>query len=308
MSKIAFIYPGQGAQCLMMGKEMVDTFSEAKEIFDRANNQLDFDLYELCNTENALLNDTAYTQPALLAVSIAITEVIASYGIKADYTAGLSLGEYSALVASGVMDFKDAVKVVRKRGQLMQKAGAETQGAMAAIIGSSEEAIQAVLDQVDGYVAFANFNNPKQIVLSGEKKALEECYPLFEAAKIKAIPLNVSGAFHSKLMTSAAEGLTDVLDTIDLDEATIPYLTNVTGGLVEDTNQTKKLLIQQLTGSVLWEQNVRTLIDLGVETFIEIGPGKTLAGLIKKIDRKKKVISVSSPETLEELKAYLEVV
>ncbi len=307
MSKIAFIYPGQGAQSPMMGKEMVETFSEAKEMFDSANDQLDFNLYDLCHTDNDLLNDTAYTQPALLAVSIAITEVIESYGIKPDYTAGLSLGEYSALVASGVMDYKDAVAVVRKRGQLMQKAGSEKEGAMAAIIGSSEEAIQAVLDQIDGYVAFANFNNPKQIVLSGEKNALELCYPLFEAAKIKAIPLKVSGAFHSELMSSAAEGLADVLDTIDLDQATIPYLTNVTGGVVEDSGQTKELLVKQLTSPVLWEQNVRTLIDLGVETFVEIGPGKTLAGLIKKIDRKKKVISVSSPETLEQLKAYLEV-
>ncbi len=250
MSKIAFIYPGQGAQSPMMGKEMVETFSEAKEIFDIANDHLDFNLYDLCHTENDLLNDTAYTQPALLAVSIAITEVIESYGIKPDYTAGLSLGEYSALVASGVMDYKDAVAVVRKRGQLMQKAGSEKEGAMAAIIGSSEEAIQAVLDQIDGYVAFANFNNPKQIVLSGEKNALELCYPLFEAAKIKAIPLKVSGAFHSELMSSAAEGLADVLDTIDLDQATIPYLTNVTGGvscIVQSLSKCIETIIQNLT-------------------------------------------------------------
>ena len=308
MSKIAFIYPGQGAQSLMMGKEMVDMYSKAREVFDRANDQLDFDLYELCNTENDLLNETAYTQPALLAVSTAITEVIQSYGIKADYTAGLSLGEYSALVAAGIMDYEDAVKVVRKRGQLMEKAGRETEGAMAAIIGSNQEAIQAVLDQVDGYVAFANFNNPKQIVLSGEKSALEACYPLFEAAKIKAIPLKVSGAFHSNLMAGEAAGLAEVLDAIDLKEATIPYLTNVTGDLVENSSHTKALLVKQLTDSVLWEANVRKLIELGVETFIEIGPGKTLAGLIKKIDRKKKVISVSTPETLEQLKVYLEVV
>ena len=308
MSKIAFIYPGQGAQSPMMGKEIIESFSEAREIFDIANEQLDFDLYDMCHTDNALLNDTAYTQPALLAVSAAITEVIGSYGIKPDYTAGLSLGEYSALVASGVMNYRDALGVVRKRGQLMEKAGQETKGAMAAILGSNREAIQSVLDQVDGYVAFANFNNPKQIVLSGEKEALEACYPLFKEAKIKAIPLNVSGAFHSNLMQSAAVGLTDVLSTIVLDEAKVPYLTNVTGNLVGSSDATKGLLVQQLTGSVLWEQNVMRMIDLGVETFVEIGPGKTLAGLIKKIDRKKKVISVSCPESLEQLKQYLEVV
>lgn len=306
MSKIAFIYPGQGAQSPMMGKEIIEAFSDAKEIFDIANEYLDFDLYEVCHTENDLLNDTAYTQPALLAVSTAITEVIESYGITPDYTAGLSLGEYTALVASGILNYRDAIQLVRKRGQLMQMAGSETVGGMAAIIGSNQEAIQAVLDQVEGYVAFANFNSPKQIVLSGEKEALEKCYPLFEAAKIKAIPLNVSGAFHSELMRSAADGLARVLKDISLETCQVPYLTNVTGKVVEDINQTKGLLVKQLTNSVLWEENVKTLIELGVDTFVEIGPGKTLAGLIKKIDRKKKVISVSNPETLEQLKAYLE--
>ena len=306
MSKIAFIYPGQGAQSPMMGKEIIEAYSDAKEIFDIANESLDFDLYEVCHTENDLLNDTAYTQPALLAVSTAITEVIESYGITPDYTAGLSLGEYTALVASGILNYRDAIQLVRKRGQLMQMAGSETVGGMAAIIGSNQEAIQAVLDQVEGYVAFANFNSPKQIVLSGEKEALEQCYPLFEAAKIKAIPLNVSGAFHSELMRSAADGLAKVLEEIDLETSQVPYLTNVTGKVVEDINQTKELLVKQLTNSVLWEENVKSLIELGVDTFVEIGPGKTLAGLIKKIDRKKKVISVSNPETLEQLKAYLE--
>lgn len=307
MSKIAFIYPGQGAQSPMMGKEIIENYEEAKAKFDLANEQLDFDLYDICHSDNELLNDTAYTQPALLAVSTAITEVIQGQGIKPDYTAGLSLGEYSALVASGVISYEDAVRVVRQRGQLMQKAGSETQGAMAAIIGSDRESIQSVMDQVEGYVAFANFNNPKQIVLSGEKDALEACYPLFKEAGIKAIPLNVSGAFHSELMSSAAEGLDQVLSKVAMTEAKVPYLTNVTGDLVGSHVETKDLLVKQLTGSVMWEQNVRKLIDLGVTTFVEIGPGKTLAGLIKKIDRKKKVISVSCPESLEQLKQHLEV-
>lgn len=306
MSKTAFIYPGQGAQSPMMGKEIIENYEVAKTIFESANKNLDFDLYELCHTENEQLNDTAYTQPGLLAVSSAITEVINSMGIKADYTAGLSLGEFSALVASDIISFEDAVKLVRKRGQLMKNAGSETQGAMAAIIGSDKDSIQAVMDQVDGYVAFANFNSPKQIVLSGEKEALEACYPLFKEAKIKAIPLNVSGAFHSKLMASAADGLKEALDQVEVKEATIPYLTNVTGDVVEDTSQTRQLLVDQLTDSVLWEDCVVKMIDLGVETFVEIGPGKTLAGLIKKIDRKKKVISVSDLSGLEQLKNHFE--
>ncbi len=307
MSKIAFIYPGQGAQSPMMGKDIIEAYPAAKAKFDAANAQLDFDLYDICHTENELLNDTAYTQPALLAVSSAITDVITAHGIMPDYTAGLSLGEYSALVAAGSMKFEDAVKVVRMRGQLMQKAGQETEGAMAAIVGSDRESIQAVIDQVDGYVAFANFNNPKQIVLSGEKKALEACYPLFKEAGIRAIPLNVSGAFHSELMRSAADGLAEVLGEVAIDEAQVPYLTNVTGSVVASHLETKELLVKQLTDSVQWESNVREMIDLGVETFVEIGPGNTLAGLIKKIDKKKKVISVSCPESLETLKKHLEV-
>ena len=308
MSKIAFIYPGQGAQTPGMGKEIIESFSEAREIFEIANDQLEFNLYDLCFTDDARLNETAYTQVALLAVSAAITEVIASYGIKPDYTAGLSLGEYSALLASGVMNYRDALMVVSQRGQLMTKAGQETEGAMAAILGSDREAIQAIIDQVQGYVAFANFNSPKQIVLSGEKEALEACYPLFKEAKIKAVALKVSGAFHSQLMESAAKGLEKVLEPIHLNEAKVPYLTNVTGDVVTGSDLSKGLLVEQLTSPVLWEQNVRKMIELGVDTFVEIGPGKTLAGLIKKIDRSKKVISVSCPASLKQLREYLEVV
>lgn len=307
MGKIAFIYPGQGAQSPMMGKDIIEHFEGAKALFDLGNRQLDFDLYQICHTDNDTINDTAYTQPALLAVSTAITKVIEDLGIKPDYTAGLSLGEYSALVASGVMAYEDAVRVVRERGQRMKAAGKETQGAMVAILGSNREAIQSVLDKVDGYVAFANFNSPKQIVLSGEKEALKACYPHFEEAGIKAIPLKVSGAFHSKLMASAAKGLEAVLRDVTLSPPTVPYLTNVTGDIVQSHEQTKALLIRQLTSAVLWEETVKTLIQLGVETFVEIGPGKTLAGLIKKIDRKKKVISVSDTASLEQLKQHLEV-
>lgn len=307
MSKIAFIYPGQGAQCPFMGQEIIEHFDEAREVFSQANGLLDFDLAALCNSEDPKLNDTAYTQPALLAVSIAITKAIEAQGIHPDYTAGLSLGEYTSLVTAGVMTFEDALIAVRKRGQLMQEAGAETEGGMAAILGSTKEAIEAVISQVDGYIAFANFNSPKQIVISGEKAALELAYPLLKEAGIKAIPLNVSGAFHSALMASAAEGLKTLLEGVTVSPPSIPYLTNVTGQLVASETDTKELLVKQLTSSVRWEDNIKNLIDLGVETFVEIGPGKTLAGMIKKIDRKKKVISVGSLETLEQLKSHLEV-
>lgn len=306
MSKVAFIFPGQGAQHVGMGKEIIENYDISKEVFDKANTLLDFDLNTLCFEENEDINDTAYTQPALLAVSIAILKVVESMGLKADYTAGLSLGEYSALVASGVLSFDEAIGIVRKRGQLMQEAAKATVGGMAAIIGSNKEAITEVLNKVDGYVAIANYNSPKQIVIAGEKSAVEATYPLFEEAKIKAIPLKVSGAFHTELMASAADGLKDVLADVELTEANVPYLTNVTGQIVTDISKTKDLLVTQVKASVMWEDCVKAMIEEGVETFIEIGPGKTLAGLLKKIDRKKKVIGVSDLASLETLKSFID--
>ena len=307
MGKIAFIFPGQGAQHVGMGQDIISNFIESKKVFDRANDLLDFDLYALCNTENTQINDTAYTQVALLSVSIATLKVIEDMGVKADYLAGLSLGEYSALVASGLLSFDEAIDIVRKRGQFMQEAALETDGGMAAIIGSNQAAILEVFDQVEGYLTIANYNSSKQIVIAGEKDALNKSYPLFEAAKIKVIPLNVSGAFHSELMATAAEKLRPRLESVTFNEYTTPYLTNVTGKVVADTSQIKNLLITQVKSPVLWENNVLEMIELGVDTFIEIGPGNTLAGLIKKIDRKKKVISVNSIDGLEELKTHMEV-
>ncbi|PKM57604.1 MAG: [acyl-carrier-protein] S-malonyltransferase [Firmicutes bacterium HGW-Firmicutes-3] len=307
MGKIAFIFPGQGAQHVGMGQEIISNYVESKKVFDQANDLLDFDLYELCNTENTQINDTAYTQVALLSVSIATLKVIEYMGVKADYLAGLSLGEYSALVASGLLSFDEAIDIVRKRGQYMQESALETDGGMAAIIGSNQEAILEVFNQVEGYLTIANYNSSKQIVIAGERDALNKSYPIFEAAKIKVIPLNVSGAFHSELMAGAAEKLRPKLESVTFNEYKTPYLSNVTGKVVTDTSHIKNLLITQVKSPVLWENNILEMIELGVDTFIEIGPGNTLAGLIKKIDRKKKVISVNGIDGLEELKTFMEV-
>lgn len=305
MNKIGFIFPGQGAQHVGMGKEIIETYKIAREVFDQANNLLDFDLEALCFKENDEIHDTAYTQPALLAVSIAVLRVIESYGIYPDYTAGLSLGEYSGLVASSVMAFDDAIEVVRKRGQLMQSAAKKAGGGMAAIIGSNKDDITKILEQVDGYITIANYNSPKQIVVAGDDQAMVDAYPLFKEAGIRAIPLKVSGAFHSALMEEAAIGLSEVLENVECKQATIPYLTNVNGKIVENSDKTKELLVEQVRSAVHWESCIRNMIAEGVDLFIEIGAGKTLAGLLKKIDRRMQVISVSDNDSLEKLKEIM---
>lgn len=299
MRKIAWIFPGQGAQEPNMGLDIISANKKSREIFEKANQLLDFDLHKLCFEDDANLNDTAYTQPALVAVSIALLEALKEAGIHADYTAGLSLGEYTALVASEALSFEDCIKVVRERGKLMQKAAAETEGAMAAIIGSDRETLTSVLENIDGYVTIANFNSPKQLVVAGEKTAMARALDVFAENRIKAIPLNVSGAFHSKLMDSAAAGLKEVLDQIEIYEPRIPYTANVSGQIVTQSDNIKELLVDQVASSVMWEDCVRTLIASDVTTFIEIGPGKTLAGLLKKIDKKLKVINVSDQASLE---------
>lgn len=306
MSKIAFVFPGQGAQYIGMGKEIIQQDKDSREIFDKANKILDFDLEEVCFTEQKNINITEYTQPALLAVSIAILKVVEKIGIKPDYVAGLSLGEYSALVANGALDFEVAVDLVRKRGQYMEEAARSTVGGMAAILGSKKEIIKEICDQVDGIVDIANYNSPKQFVISGEMKALNQAISRLEELNIKVIPLKVSGAFHSLLMKEAANKLENYLENVTINEMSIPYYTNVTGEMIRTTESVKNLLVNQVFSSVRWEQDINNMIEQGVDTFIEIGPGKTLSGLIRKIDRKKKVMNVQDLDSLNKLKQYLE--
>jgi len=307
MGKIAFVFPGQGAQYVGMGKEIIDNYPESKRIFDQANKILDFDLEEICFSEQELINITEYTQPALLTISIATLKAIEEMGVKADYVAGLSLGEYTALVANGCIDFESAVYIVRKRGQLMEEAAKKTKGTMAAVMGSDRETIQNVCKETPGIVDIANYNSPAQMVIAGETEAVLSVNEKLISKGIRVIPLKVSGAFHSPLMDEAAERLKDVLDEISFNPFTVPYTTNVTGEFVYNKDDVKALLIQQVKGSVKWEDCIHTLISQGVDTFIEIGPGKTLSGLIKKIDRTKKIINVENLETLARLKNELEV-
>ncbi|MEV9651072.1 ACP S-malonyltransferase [Bacillus aerius] len=304
MSKIAFLFPGQGSQKIGMGKDLFDQEAVSKAVFEEADQTLGFDLSSMIFEGDAEeLTLTYNAQPALLTTSIAILKKFEESGIKADYAAGHSLGEYTALVAAGALSFKDAVFAVRKRGELMNEAVPAGEGAMAAILGLDQAALVEVTKEVteSGHlVELANLNCPGQIVISGTAKGVELAS---EKAKEKgakrAIPLEVSGPFHSALMKPAAEKFTDVLSKLDISDAATPVISNVTADIVTSRNEIETKLIEQLYSPVRFEESVERLIDLGVTTFIEIGPGKVLSGLVKKVNRRLTTISVSDQATIE---------
>ena len=303
MSKIAFIFPGQGAQKAGMGNDFYEQTETGKAVFDKASELLGFSMPELCFTENDRLDITEYTQAAMVTTSIAMMKVLEERtGIKPDVAAGLSLGEYCALVAAGVMSQADAITTVRQRGILMQEAVPVGVGAMAAVLALDASKIEEVLADIDG-VQIANYNCPGQIVISGVKEAVEEaCGKLKEAGAKRTIMLNVSGPFHSSMLTGAGEKLKEVLDQVEVHTPVIPYVANVNAQYVTEASQVKPLLKEQVSSSVRWEQSVRTMLEDGVDTFIEIGPGKTLAGFLKKIAKDVKVINIDSLESVEALK------
>ena len=307
MSKIAFIYPGQGAQVCGMGKEFYDQTEIGKQVFDLASELLGFSVPELCFTPNDRLDITEYTQAAMVTTSIAMTKVLESKGVKPDVTAGLSLGEYCALYASGVMSEEDAITTVRQRGILMQSEVPVGQGTMAAVLAMDAAAIEAVIADIDG-VQIANYNCPGQIVISGKKEAVETaCEKLKEAGAKRCIMLNVSGPFHSQMLTGAGEKLGKVLETVEVHTPVIPYVANVTAEYVTDADEVKPLLEKQVSSSVRWQQSIEAMLADGVDTFIEIGPGKTLAGFIKKINRTVKVMNVEKLEDVERVVETLQV-
>jgi len=302
MSKIAFVFSGQGAQYSGMGKDLYENIVECKEIFQKSDNALGFPISKICFEGTAEeLKSTENAQPAILTMSIAAMTVLINSGIKPCAVAGLSLGEYTALVCSGVLDFETAVKLVKKRGKFMEEAVPHGKGAMAAILGLNEDEIKDICSNASekGIVEPANFNCPGQIVIAGEVSALEYAMELAkEKGARKAIRLSVSGPFHTSLLKEASDKLYDELLKIDLKPMNIPVLTNVSGDYIKPTDDIKEILRKQVMNAVRWEDTIRNMIKAGVDTFVEIGPGKALSSFTKKIDRSVKIYNVDDISSL----------
>ncbi len=299
MGKTVYMFPGQGAQYPGMGKEFYDQYDICKAVFEQASKATGLDIPALCFEENEQLNITEYTQIALLTGEAAIYMVLEQRGLKPDYTAGLSLGEYGALIASKALDPVDAFRIVRKRGIYMQEE-VPTGGAMTAILGLDAETVERVCAQAEGTVSVANYNCPGQIVITGQQQAVAQAAEACKAAGAKrAVPLQVSGPFHSAMLSGAGKKLAREMEEVSVRQIEVPYVSNVTADFVTDSGQVKKLLERQITSSVRWQQSIETLIAAGADQFVEIGPGRTLNGFIRKINRGVSAYHIEKPEDLE---------
>ena len=311
MSKIAFVFPGQGSQHVGMMKEFYDKYQVVKDVFKEADDALGFSMTDLCfNGPEEDLRLTKNTQPAILTASVAAMKVLEERGVRPDMAAGHSLGEYSALVCAGAMSFSDAVKTVRKRGQYMQEAVPVGKGAMAAIIGLDtgkiEEICQNVQEKMGKAVQAVNYNCPGQIVIAGATEAVQKAADeLKEAGAKRAMLLAVSAPFHSTLMQPAADKLAIELQKVDFHDAKIPVIANVTAKKETKVDEIRELLVQQAAHPVMWESSVRTMLADEAGIFIEVGPGKVLTGMLRRIDKKRIGLNVEDEESLEKTLAYL---
>ena len=301
--KAAFIFPGQGAQKIGMGKDFYETFEVSKAVYDQASSWLGMDVCELCFEENDRLDITRYTQVGLLTTELAILKAVEEKGIRPVVTAGLSLGEYAAITAAGKISLEDALRVIDKRGLYMQEA-VPVGGAMSAVIGLDMEVIRKVCEETEGIVEVANDNCPGQTVISGEAEAVAAAGEALKAAGARMVtPLKVSGPFHSSMLKGAGDRLKPELEKVQWVNSDIPYVSNTTAELVEDKDKILPLLVRQVSESVRWQEDVKVMTDMGVDTFIEIGSGKTLAGFMKRIDRKIKCINIETVKDMEKLEA-----
>lgn len=305
MSKTAFVFPGQGAQYVGMGKDFYEAFPECREVFETASEASGLDIAKLCFEENDQINQTEYTQVCMLAAEMAVLRAVELKGITPSVNAGLSLGEYGALVASKAMSLRDACRVVRRRGILMQEA-VPVGGAMAAVLAMDAAKIEEICGQTEGIVSIANYNCPGQIVITGEEQAVDAaCAALKEAGAKRTVRLNVSGPFHSAMLQGAGEKLMDVLKDVELTAFDTPYITNVTADYVTSTEGIRDLLCRQVSSSVRWQQSVERMIADGVDTFIEMGPGKTLSGFMRKISRDVKMMNIETMADYEKAMSAL---
>lgn len=305
MKQTAFIFPGQGSQSVGMGKEFYDHFKVARDVFEEADDTLRFSISGLCfqGTENAL-KLTENTQPAVLTTSIAALRVLqAEKGIQARFTAGHSLGEYSALVASGALSFSEAVRIVRLRGRFMQEAVPLGEGAMAAILGMEKEEVEKICDEASSgeVLSPANFNCPGQIVIAGHSKAVERAMEMVKQKGKKAMLLPVSAPFHSPLMKPAGHRLNEAMEGMNVGELNVPVVTNVEADINTSKERVRPLLVAQVSSPVRWEESMRKMIEEGVEQFLEIGPGKVLSGLAKRIDPKAETKNLEDIQTLKKI-------
>ena len=301
MSKTAFLFPGQGVQKCGMGKDFYENSSQAAKLFEKASDALGLDMKALCFEENARLDQTEYTQAALVTTYLAMCRELESRGVKPDITAGLSLGEYAAIAVAGAMSDLDAIRLVRKRGMLMQNTVPAGEGAMCAILALDEKKIEEVLNEIPD-VTIANYNCPGQIVITGKTAAVEMAAArLKEAGARRTLMLNVSGPFHSPMLEPAGAALRQELEQVTFQKLQMPYVTNVNACEITDASEIPELLVRQMYSPVRWMQSMEYMLKNGVDTFVEIGPGKTLEGFLKKINRNVQVHHVSCWEDLEQI-------